>query len=313
MPQAIDGHERAWSRTCGAGLGSFGGARRVRGRGGRPRSTVGGVERITGRRLPVPAALRPWVAGISLGPAGQRAPLTRLPDAATALILRGTGDGDAGHGELAVLGPRSRAGYFTGRDAPFRLGVRFHPGRARLLLGRPVAGLVDRCLPLADLWGEAGVRLAAELAGLGPDPARVLQHLESRLAPHLARQPATDRTRSDLVYGAARVLATATDVRGTARLLHVSERHLRDLFAGNVGVGPKRFARIHRLRTVLARMPETSVAALATETGYYDQSHLTADFRELMGVTPGAYLAGRLPAVPCTSEWVPHRRGDGRR
>lgn len=36
--------------------------------------------------------------------------------------------------------------------------------------------------------------------------------------------------------------------------------------------------------------------------GYFDQSHLAAEFRDLMGVTPGAYLAGRLPAVPCASE-----------
>jgi AraC-like DNA-binding protein len=253
------------------------------------------VEAILGHRLPVPPALRRWVAGVSVGPAGDGPVLTRLPDAATALMLRRTTAGDA---DLAVLGPRTRAAYFTGRDATFSLGLRIHPGRARLLLGRPATGIVDRCVSLGELWGEAGVRLAAELADLGPGPAAALRHLESTLITHLAHQPATDQARSDLAYSATQALAAA-DVRGTARRLHISERHLRDLFTSAVGVSPKRFARIHRIRTVLARAAHTGVAQLATEAGYYDQSHLTAEFRDLMGVPPGAYLAGRLPAVAC--------------
>ncbi|MFI7687677.1 AraC family transcriptional regulator [Nonomuraea sp. NPDC049655] len=41
-------------------------------------------------------------------------------------------------------------------------------------------------------------------------------------------------------------------------------------------------------------------ADLATAAGYYDQSHMTAEFRTLMGVTPAAFFQGRLPALqPC--------------
>lgn len=247
----------------------------------------------------MPPALRRWVAAISVVPTGEGPVLTRPPDAATALVLRWTAAGEA---DVAVLGPRTRAAYFTGKDATLSLRLRIHPGRARPLLGRPATGIVDRCVPPAELWGEAGVRLAGELADLGPDPAAALRHLESTLAAQLARQPAIALSRSDLAYDAARALAAATDVRGTARRLHISERHLRDLFTSAVGVAPKHFARIHRIRTVLARVAHTSVARLVTEAGYYDQSHLTAEFRDLMGVPPGAYLAGRLPAVACTSD-----------
>jgi AraC-like DNA-binding protein len=34
-----------------------------------------------------------------------------------------------------------------------------------------------------------------------------------------------------------------------------------------------------------------SLADVATESGYYDQSHLTRDFAALAGMTPGAYAA----------------------
>jgi AraC-like DNA-binding protein len=29
---------------------------------------------------------------------------------------------------------------------------------------------------------------------------------------------------------------------------------------------------------------------VATDAGYYDQAHLIADFRELLGLTPGAFV-----------------------
>jgi AraC-like DNA-binding protein len=59
-----------------------------------------------------------------------------------------------------------------------------------------------------------------------------------------------------------------------------------------VGVPPKTFARVVRLQRLLealrsARDPHWS--ALATWAGYYDQSHLVAEFKELTGVTPSAW------------------------
>ncbi|MEV1178938.1 helix-turn-helix domain-containing protein, partial [Nonomuraea sp. NPDC049784] len=85
-------------------------------------------------------------------------------------------------------------------------------------------------------------------------------------------------------------------VPAIARRLAVSERHLRGLFSDGVGVPPKRFERITRVRKVLAGGRASSWAT----AGYYDQSHMTAEFRAMMGVTPGAFFAGRLPALqPC--------------
>jgi AraC-like DNA-binding protein len=54
------------------------------------------------------------------------------------------------------------------------------------------------------------------------------------------------------------------------------------------------------VRTVLATASDVRWADVATAAGYYDQSHMTAEFRQLMGVPPAAYVAGRLPAArPC--------------
>jgi hypothetical protein len=57
-----------------------------------------------------------------------------------------------------------------------------------------------------------------------------------------------------------------------------------------VGYGAKRWARIARFQTALEQMeqsPRRSGAALASESGYFDQSHLTLDMTRLAAATPG--------------------------
>ncbi|MFJ8018864.1 hypothetical protein [Streptomyces sp. NPDC096311] len=43
-------------------------------------------------------------------------------------------------------------------------------------------------------------------------------------------------------------------------------------------------------------------ADIAATAGYYDQSHMTAEFRHFMGVPAAAFTAGRrLAPTPCTA------------
>jgi AraC-like DNA-binding protein len=88
--------------------------------------------------------------------------------------------------------------------------------------------------------------------------------------------------------------------RPLARQLAVSERQLRSLFADGVGVAPKRLASISRVRYVLAHAGHRQWAQLTADCGYYDQSHMTAEFRRHMGTSPQAFATGQLPAaLPC--------------
>jgi AraC-like DNA-binding protein len=75
---------------------------------------------------------------------------------------------------------------------------------------------------------------------------------------------------------------------------------LRNLFGREVGLSPKHFARIGRVRRVLSLAGQRRWATVAEDAGFFDQAHMISDFRAFMGVSPEAYLAGRLPAVtPC--------------
>lgn len=83
--------------------------------------------------------------------------------------------------------------------------------------------------------------------------------------------------------------------------MHISERRLHTLFTTGTGLSPKHFARIVRIRTVLGA-DAGQWSDIAAAAGYYDQSHMTAEFRHFMGVPPAAFTAGRRPAArPCTA------------
>ncbi|MFE2376734.1 helix-turn-helix domain-containing protein [Streptomyces sp. NPDC059398] len=245
--------------------------------------------------IPAPA-LRPWIADVTLPRPDRALPLVHLPDAATALVYRRTGPGT---GELRVVGPRSRASYHPGKELPMCVRARLRAGAARSLFGVPVSELRDRAVPLTDLWGGRAAVLERRLGELtGAEP--VLRCIEAALLESL--HGGTD-PRAPLIREAVDALSgTGERVAALARRLSVSERHLRELFTDRIGLAPKRFARIQRVRTVLAGAGSAQWAGLASDTGYYDQSHMAGDFRTLMGVSPAAFRSGRLPeATPCAT------------
>ncbi|MGB3440018.1 MAG: helix-turn-helix domain-containing protein [Actinophytocola sp.] len=224
--------------------------------------------------LVVPDELRPWVAGIEVAAASGAAAVD-VPDHATTLVVR-TAPGE--RREVIVMGPKTRAAYHVADPGPSCVRVRLRPGRAKALVGQSVRELADRAVRVRALPGLDADSLVADPVGA--------------LAAWFAERRADD----GLVAAAASLLADE-GVAATARRLHVSERRLRALFADGVGLSPKHFARIDRVRTVLATASGLRWADVAAAAGYYDQSHMTSEFRHLMGVPPAAFAAGRRPAA----------------
>ncbi|MCX5249971.1 MULTISPECIES: AraC family transcriptional regulator [unclassified Streptomyces] len=250
--------------------------------------------------LPTPEVLRPWIAGVASVSVGDvpTEPFVHLPEAAAKVVVR---TGENGNRSTLVIGPRARASYHRGKRRASCVELRLAPGTVRPLLGIPAVDLLGRAMRLADLPGPGARRLADELRRLEPEEA--LAHLADVLPERLAA--ATDRSRTELLRAGVDAMSVRRGhvpgaVGAVARELAVSERQLRNLFAEGVGLSPKHYARIDRVRSVLDQAATQSWAELAATTGYYDQSHMTTDFRTLMGVPPRSYFSGRLPqATPC--------------
>ncbi|MCU1644893.1 MAG: AraC family transcriptional regulator [Nocardia sp.] len=240
---------------------------------------------------PAPESLRPWIAEIGRIHTLTDLPthFTHVPQAVTTLVLRTE---PSGRRDTLVIGPRTRATYAGAKAPAGCLRLRLAPGAVRPLFGVAAADLTDRILRLADMPGPAA-DLARELTELDLDD--VIPFLESTL-PQALSENATRREHRRLLDSAvAAIDGDATPLRDVATRLSVSERQLRNLFTTGVGVSPKHYARITRVRQVIDAAGNTPWSDIAVATGYYDQSHLTADFRSLMGVTPDRFFKGKLP------------------
>ncbi|MGV9662095.1 helix-turn-helix domain-containing protein [Nocardia niigatensis] len=248
-------------------------------------------------RLSPPESLRPWITEIAHIPTvrPEAMAFTHVPQAVTTIVLRTE---ESGRRDALVVGPRTRASYANPSKPAGCTRIRLAPGASQPLLGLPAADLTNRVALLADLPGAAA-DLAGALAELAPED--ILPFLESELPQRLSE----DRTRRDhrrLLGSAVAAMDTAAPIADLATSLAISERQLRNLFTTGIGVSPKHYARIARVRQILSAAGHTPWSHLATASGYYDQSHMTADFRSLMGVPPTAYFRGDIPApTPCQS------------
>lgn len=166
------------------------------------------------------------------------------------------------------------------------------PLGAASLLGIPLEGSTDEYVPLADLWGSDG-RLLRERLLEAPSPTQRLRVFEETLTRRLLAGGATDPA----VGAAAAGLSAGLPVAEVAERLGLLSRSFRRRFLGQVGMTPKRFARVTRLRRLVSSLqPQGPVdwATVAAEHGYYDQAHLIDEFNDLIGVTPSAYLRLRV-------------------
>ena len=175
-------------------------------------------------------------------------------------------------------------------EAAAYVGVRFWPGRALPFVGVPAAEITDLRVAIGDLWRPRDRSLVdTQLTALGE--WRV--PFERLLLTRLERAEREDRS----VDAAVRAILRAggnLSIAALAPALGVSRQHLARAFARHVGVPPKMFARVARVRRVLAKARVASRvdwAALALDAGYYDQAHLAGEVREITGRTPTDWLA----------------------
>jgi AraC-like DNA-binding protein len=95
-----------------------------------------------------------------------------------------------------------------------------------------------------------------------------------------------------LMQSAVRRLETRS-VASVAQDLGLSARHLRRIFHEVVGLSPKAFFKLQRFERALQAATDggdITWSDIAMDAGYYDQAHMIADFRSIVGATPREFL-----------------------
>ena len=264
------------------------------------------------RQLPPPASLRPWVEclwslelvarstgsvvaveGGSTGSAPQRI----TPDGCAELVFH-FGDpvlrpdlGGRAEPEVFVVGTASRWIELQPLGRTQAIGVRFRPAGLAAFIDAPLVELTDATVEAEAVLGRIGRAIRSHLASL--DPSLRLTTLAGRLERHLGPR----RKLHPAVSGIVTTLITTNGgfpLDRSIRRTGISGRQVQRLFRAQVGLGPKRLARIVRFQSLLARLhdeTQPSWAGLAIEYGYFDQAHLTHEFRTFAGTSPERYLA----------------------
>jgi AraC-like DNA-binding protein len=198
--------------------------------------------------------------------------------------------------EVLLAGMHQRATHVRqpARQEGVQLAV--DPLAARRLFGMPAAELGGAILDEGALdagWRRLWQRVG-DTGGWRQRFALVAAELHRR-----APSPSAGRSRPE-VAEAWRWLGAR---RGRGRVdelcahVHLGPRQLRSEFHRELGIGPKTAARLMRFEHAVSRVGAAvrsgrtpSLAGVAADCGYADQSHLTRDFRQLVGLSPTAWL-----------------------
>lgn len=164
------------------------------------------------------------------------------------------------------------------------------PG-ARRLLGRQVAELAGQVVSLSALDLPA-LRAAGERLGGLRSWAERFDHLDRLLTAAAARAAPMPRW---IAWACERIEGAAgrIEILALAQEAGFSRKHVAATFRAELGMTPKRLARLVRFERLMQALRATpdgagdwTLAALAH--GYYDQAHFVREFRAFTGLTPGA-------------------------
>lgn len=182
------------------------------------------------------------------------------------------------------------------------ISLEVNPLGARTLLGAPAAELAGRIIDLSELSHPELAELPERLRAATGWRERfdlvdaALLRTEGRARP--------EAPPGEIGWAWRRLIGTGGGVAITELAGEVgwSRRHFGERFAREVGLAPKQAARVvrfGRLTTMLRRLdphaPRTGLADIASACGYFDQAHLSNEFRALAGCSPRTWIRQELP------------------
>ncbi|MFL6575303.1 MAG: DUF6597 domain-containing transcriptional factor [Povalibacter sp.] len=197
------------------------------------------------------------------------------------------------HPGAVLVGAYSRHSVIDAGEQRVVMGVVFKPGGMRPFFEPAADDFHNAHASLRDLWGESGATLRARILDT-PSPQLRLRLLEQELM-QKALRPLQRRAEVDFVI-AQLSSRPQRSIAELSRESGLSARRISRLFALETGLTPKLFARIKRFESALRLMNRQDVhwSELADHCGYFDQSHLIHECRELSGFTPAELQSRRL-------------------
>jgi len=171
------------------------------------------------------------------------------------------------------------------------IGIRFKPGGAARFFSVPISEISNLNLNLGELALEQFIELCREDKETNPG-GDILNFVDGLLLKML-----TEPRPSELLVHT--VMNRIKRAEGTAPISDVIEdigrscRQVERLFKGYVGMTPKQYARIVRIKSARYRLKnrsDQSCTEIGVLSGFYDQAHFIREFQSVIGLSPMKYL-----------------------
>lgn len=172
--------------------------------------------------------------------------------------------------------------------------VVFREAAAHAFIKEPLQELFEDSVPLDNFAGYRQLDHIGEQLSVAHNNTQRIAHIEAFLSAKLYnRQPDVLITAALQKIHAAKGLIKIKELAGA---LYISQDALEKRFRRMVGVAPKQFAYIVKMKTVVnSAMQKHSFAGIAFDAGYYDQPHFNKDFKLFTGQTPTEFM--KAPSV----------------
>lgn len=217
-----------------------------------------------------------------------------MPDGSAYIIYNLIKRKEQFRSRLAIVGPRTVYKEIDRKERLLAIILRFWPGGAYPWLTFPVGELADQSFHLEHLWGEQWRQLRQEMTELAiqnaiePCVDLLVRKLTTTLNPASGVHPLIGKSVQLLLQNEVPI-----SIKALSSQFGVSDRYLRKLMLQQVGLGPKRLARIFRVTKAVAMADGAwpfGWSALAHSNGYYDQAHMIDEFQSLLGASPESFI-----------------------
>ena len=156
----------------------------------------------------------------------------------------------------------------------------------------PIIELNNSTVPLNDVLKQFSSQLVDELDNAETFEKRI-QIIEQFLLGCLARnRPSYNHERMQHCIKLINQKKGRVDIDELSAEACLSRKQFERVFSNYVGASPKQFLKTIRFQNAICQQSfaNNSLAQVACECGYYDQSHMNRDFAILAGMSPKNYM-----------------------
>lgn len=216
-----------------------------------------------------------------------------VPDNCTDVLFELDGPAAGTRDGILIAGMMTAPLFVSTKAEKSIFAIRFRPAGPSAFLRRTFSEIQDARASAIDFWPEL-LSICTSIVEAPCDAVRCSiaeRFLVQRLHPAWLDRRVT--TAVELLWGGAVSIAC------TATILEISRQHLHRVFLEQVGLSPKSFSRVARVRRAMRlwQLTDRNAAAIAVEAGFADQPHMIREFRSITGSTPSRPPSSVTPSL----------------